>query len=145
MSWVRVWIHFVFATKNRAEYFESIEIRERMFYHIKTNAREKGLHIDSIGGYKEHIHCLVSISKDQTISKIVQLIKGESSFWINKQNFFNYKFYWQDDYWANSVSESQLQNVRSYIKNQEEHHSRMSFDDELQKLSRKVFSQCEDN
>ena len=67
---------------------------------------------------------------DQTIQKIVQLIKGESSFWINKNNLIAEKFDWQDEYFAVSVSESVVDKVRNYIKNQEEHHSKKTFEQE---------------
>lgn len=60
----------------------------------------------------------------------MQLIKGESSFWINKQGLTHQKFEWQDEYFAVSVSESALDKVREYIKNQEEHHKQKSFQEE---------------
>ena len=83
MPWVKIWIHFVWSTKNR-EPFLNDEIRQKVFQHIRENAREKGIHIDFINGYVQHVHCLISLGTDQTIEKIMQLIKGESSFWINK-------------------------------------------------------------
>ena len=58
---------------------------------------------------------------------MAQLIKGESAFWINQNRLIKGKFVWQDDYWAVSVSESHLQVVREYIRNQEEHHRTKSF------------------
>lgn len=58
------------------------------------------------------------------------LIKGESSFWINKHGLTKEKFEWQDEYFAVSVSESQLNRVREYIKNQENHHQKKSFQNE---------------
>jgi putative transposase len=67
----------------------------------------------------------------QTIEKVMQLIKGESSFWINKHKLCRTKFGWQDEYSAVSVSESVLESVRTYISNQEEHHRVKSFDDEF--------------
>jgi putative transposase len=62
---------------------------------------------------------------------VVQLIKGESSFWINQTDLINEKFTWQDDYFAVSVSESQVESVVNYINNQEKHHSKKSFDEEV--------------
>jgi REP element-mobilizing transposase RayT len=59
------------------------------------------------------VHCLISLSKDQTISKAVQLIKGESSNWINRNRLTKTKFIWQDDYCAVSVSESHITSLRS--------------------------------
>jgi len=74
---------------------------------------------------------------DQTIQKIMQLIKGESSFWINKNQLTQQKFEWQDEYFAVSVSESFLDKVRNYIKNQEEHHRKKSFQEEYDEFLEK--------
>jgi REP element-mobilizing transposase RayT len=73
---------------------------------------------------------LISLGREQTISKIVMLIKGESSNWVNKNKLTKGKFEWQDEYIAVSVSESQVDRVREYIKNQEEHHRLNSFEEE---------------
>tara|TARA_R110000737_G_scaffold353433_2_gene405295 strand:- start:13835 stop:14065 length:231 start_codon:yes stop_codon:yes gene_type:complete len=62
----------------------------------------------------------------------MQLIKGESSFWINKNKLTQEKFEWQDEYFAVSVSESKLNKVRDYIRNQEEHHKRNTFQEEYE-------------
>lgn len=58
--------------------------KKKVWKHIKKNAEEKGIHIDFINGYHDHCHCLVALQSEQTLSQIMQLIKGESSFWINK-------------------------------------------------------------
>jgi putative transposase len=136
MSWVRIWIHLVFSTKNR-EPFLGDSIRETVIEHIKMNAVEKEIWLDSINGYVDHIHCLISINKEQTLSNIVRLIKGESSFWINKNKLTNNKFVWQDDYWAVSVSESHLNPIRNYIKSQEEHHRVKTFLEEVKEFMQK--------
>ncbi len=60
----------------------------------------------------------------------MQLIKGESAFWFNKQGLTRQKLEWQDEYFAVSVSESQIEIVRNYIKNQEEHHKHKTFQQE---------------
>lgn len=67
----------------------------------------------------------------------MQLIKGESSFWINKQGLTQDKFEWQDDYFAVSVSESVIDKVREYIKNQEIHHSKKTFQQEYDEFIEK--------
>ena len=84
MSWVRVWIHLVFTTKNHEKSLASKESRNLLFEHMKQNAKEKELFLDTVNGSHDHVHCLISLSKDLTISKTVQLIKGESSHWFNK-------------------------------------------------------------
>jgi putative transposase len=137
MSWVRVYMHMVFSTKNREPFLNSSELRRNVFEHIKNNAEEKGIWLDCINGYQEHAHCLISLGKEQTISKVAQLIKGESSYWINQHNLTSEKFVWQDDYWIVGVSESHLESVRKYILNQEIHHSNQSFESEINNFMEK--------
>jgi putative transposase len=137
MSYVKVWLHFVWSTKDRKPILND-DIRQKVFQHIRENAREKGVFIDFINGYVEHVHCLISLGSDQTIEKIMQLIKGESSFWINKNGLTKEKFAWQDDYFVVSVSENVVDNVREYIKNQETHHKEKSFDDEFEKFLKRA-------
>jgi len=96
---------------------QSPEIRQQVWNHIKENARKKDIFINYVNGFNDHCHCLVSLGSDQTISKIMQLIKGESAFWINKDKLINQYFEWQDEYFAVGVSESQIQTVRNYINN----------------------------
>ncbi len=131
MSWVRIWVHLVFTTHKSTPFFNFPEIRNQVFNHINENAKTKKIWVDSVGGHKQHVHCLISLGKDQTMSGIVQLIKGESSFWINQNKIVKGKFAWQDDYWAVSVSESHVNQVRKYIGNQEEHHRTKSFEEEI--------------
>lgn len=130
MPFVKVYIHFVWSTKNRVPYLNSKEIRATLWQHIKENGEIKGIFIDFVNGYQEHCHCLVSLSTEQTISKIMQLIKGEAANWFNKQNFIEGKLEWQDEYFAVSVLESNLNIVREYIKNQEAHHGKKTFQQE---------------
>lgn len=72
-----------------------------------------------------------------SISKAMQLIKGESAFWINKNKITDLKFEWADEYYAASVSESMLYKVRNYIKNQELHHMKKSYSEEVEVLIKK--------
>jgi REP element-mobilizing transposase RayT len=134
MSLLKVNIHFVWGTKNRVQFLDTKELRQNVWNHIKVNANEKGIFIDNVNGYSDHCHCLVSLRADQSIQKVIQLIQGESSFWINKQKLTSHKFEWQEDYFALSVSESMLGIVRNYINNQEEHHSKKSFQQEYIEL-----------
>jgi putative transposase len=137
MSWVRVYMHMVFSTKNREPFLDSLEKRKTVFQHIKNNASDKGIWLDCVNGYRDHAHCLISLGREQTISKVAQLIKGESSFWINKNNITTEKFVWQDDYWVVGVSESHIDAVRKYIHNQEKHHSKQTFEKEINRFMKK--------
>lgn len=145
MPFIKVYIHFVWSTKNRIPYLDSIELRQKVWQHIRENAKEKGIYIDFINGYSDHCHCLISLGADQSIQKVMQLIKGESSFWINKNELTKSKFEWQDEYFAVSVSESIIDKVRNYIKNQESHHSKKTFQEEYDEfISKYGFEKFED-
>ena len=137
MPFVKVYIHFVWSTKNRFPYLNSEEKRLQVWNHILDNAKMKGIFVDFVNGYADHCHCLVSLSIDQTIKEVMQLIKGESSFWINKNKLTETKFEWQDEYFAASVSESQINRVRDYIKNQELHHQKKTFQTEYDDMIKK--------
>jgi REP element-mobilizing transposase RayT len=133
MSYVKIWIHAVWGTKNH-ELVLTKEIRKLLFQHIRENAKAKQIHIDFINGGMEHVHCLLALNADMSIAKIIQLIKGEAAFWANKNAFIKQKLEWADEYFAVSVSESILDKVREYIKNQEMHHKKITFKDEFDKF-----------
>lgn len=122
-------VHAVWGTKSRAPLL-SAAIRPVVLDHIRQNARAKGIFIDRLNGHVDHLHCLMGLNADMSISKAMQLIKGESAFWINKQGLIRSKFEWADDYFAVSISESILEKVRRYIDSQEEHHRKKTFQQE---------------
>ena len=137
MPHIKIYVHLVFSTYNRLPLLNSSKLRVDVWKHIKQNADEKGIFIDVVNGYAEHCHCLISLSSNQTTEKVVQLIKGESSFWINKNNLINDKFGWQDEYFAVSVSESMIDKAREYIKSQETHHKKKTFAEEYEEFIQK--------
>jgi len=121
MAYVKNWLHCVWGTKNRVHLLNG-EVRYQVIAHIKDNCLSKGIYIDTINGATEHLHCLLSLNPDRTLADVMQQIKGESSYWINKNSLISYKFRWAVEYYAASVSESHLTRVRNYIRNQERHH-----------------------
>ena len=129
MAFVRIWVHTVQRTKNSSKVL-SIDKRERLFAHIRENAVKKQIFIDTINGHLDHVHCLLGLNADMSISKTMQLIKGEAAFWANNEKLVLPKLEWGDEYFASSVSESMLDKVRAYINNQEEHHKKVSFQQE---------------
>lgn len=126
MAFVNIMVHAVWGTKSRYPFLKK-EIRSTVYEHIRQNAISKQIFIDSINGVEDHIHVLLGLNAELSISKTLQLIKGEASYWINKQKLTIPSFEWADEYYAVSVSESQLQKVRDYIDNQEEHHRKKTF------------------
>lgn len=135
MPYIKIMIHLIWSTKNRQPLITK-ELKPLLLQHIKENSVKKGIFIDTLNSVSDHIHLLLSPGNDQTISKLAMLIKGESSFWINKQNLSKTKFEWQDEYIALSISYSAIDKVRAYILNQEEHHKKKSFSQEYDEFLR---------
>jgi REP element-mobilizing transposase RayT len=123
----------VWTTKNRIPYLQG-RIRNSVICHIRENAKSKGIYIDHINGHYDHLHTIISLGGNQNPSAIMQKIKGESSFWINKNKLTRLKFEWQDDYYAVSIGMNQLNELRKYIRNQVQHHQKVTLEDELNKL-----------
>jgi putative transposase len=104
MSYVRIWVHVVFSTKKRKP-FLTTDLRQKVQLHIMEYCTKNNIFLQTINGHVDHLHCMISLGKEQNIAKICQLIKGESSHWINENKLTKTKFQWQDDYYAVSVSE----------------------------------------
>jgi REP element-mobilizing transposase RayT len=136
MPFTKVWIHVIWSTKNRNKIITR-ELKPLLLEHIKENSKKKEIFIDSMNCVSDHIHLLISLGREQTIRKVIMLIKGESSNWVNKEKIIYGKFEWQDEYIVISVSESIVSKVREYINNQAEHHKTKSFEEEYNLFIRK--------
>ncbi len=131
MSYVNVWIHAVWGTKNRAPVLVE-DVRQRVIDHIHENARAKGIYVERLNGYTEHLHCLFALNADMSVATSLQLLKGESAHWANQEKITDVKFEWANEYYASSVSEADLQRVSTYIELQAEHHRKKSFKEEVE-------------
>jgi putative transposase len=121
--------HLVFSTKNRQPFLVEA-IRDRVFAYLGGIARKNGINALEIGGVADHVHLLLSIPAPLPVSKAVQLLKGGSSHWL-KETFPNMNdFAWQDGYAAFTVGQSQLDDIRAYIRSQPEHHRTKIFAEE---------------
>ncbi len=83
MSYVKIWIHAVWTVKKRAAILNQ-DVRHSLFEHIHENALKKEILMEIVSGHSNHVHCLFRLKNNQTIENVMQLIKGESSFWFNK-------------------------------------------------------------
>jgi REP element-mobilizing transposase RayT len=144
MPFIKVYIHFVWNTKNRISFLAIKEIRKIIWNHIRENAHKKGIQVDFINGYSDHNHCLIALDADQTIEKVMETLKGETTFWINKKGVSmesfpaelppildtgtNNRFEWQDNYFTIAVSESTLDRVKNYSRNQKQQDSKQTFE-----------------
>lgn len=136
MSYIKIWIHAVWTVKNRKPILTS-EVRQLLFDHIHQNALSKEILMEIVGGHNNHVHILFRLRNNQTIENVMQLIKGESSFWFNKNGLSQQKLNWQKEYFAVSVSESQVNKVKNYILTQEEHHKKKTWEDEYNEFIEK--------
>ncbi|OFY85896.1 MAG: transposase [Bacteroidetes bacterium RIFCSPLOWO2_12_FULL_35_15] len=133
MSFVKVIIHAVWGTKSHYPFLTK-EIMPKVIEHIRQNALSKQIFIDRLNGHTEHLHCLFALNADISIAKTLQLLKGESAYWINQEKLFQSKFEWADEYFAISVSESRLDKVREYIDDQESYHKKVAFMQEYEEF-----------
>jgi putative transposase len=122
--------HIVFSTKQR-EPLITEDFREELYKYIGGIIRAEGGILIEIGGIEDHIHLLAKIKPSVSISEMLNKIKANSSKWINENDKAPRRFQWQEGYAAFTVSESQAPHVREYIRNQEEHHQKTSFQEEF--------------
>jgi REP element-mobilizing transposase RayT len=110
----------------------------KLYSHIKE-LLEKNFEskVEIINGTADHIHILFQQNQNHSIAEITKNIKGNSSHWINQNNFVKGKFAWQTGYGAFSVSESMVNLVKKYIANHKKHHKRISFAEEYRKFEEK--------
>ncbi|WP_346859854.1 IS200/IS605 family transposase [uncultured Draconibacterium sp.] len=130
MSYTRILIHCVWTTKDRKRTILPV-IRKELIQHFIEYANAKEIHLLEVNVWENHCHALISLGRNQTIAEIMRMMKGESSHWLNNSGKLPFKFLWQDDYYAVSVSESHMKAVYRYIRGQEVHHKKMSWEEEL--------------
>lgn len=123
-------LHIVFSTKNRERWIDST-IRQKLHAYLAGTLRKHECEAFRIGGTDDHIHVVCTLSRTLTQADLVRLIKHAGSDWIKSQSDKYNGFHWQRGYGVFSVSYSSLNAVIKYIENQQEHHKRLSFQDEF--------------
>ena len=136
-SLLKIWIHGVFGTKDRTSLINNT-FEVKLYNHIKQKLEEDlDCKVRAINGTDDHIHLLFQLSPNFSVRDIFKNIKGESSHWINQLDFINTKFAWQIGYGAFSVSESMVNDVEHYIKDQKDHHNKMTYEEEVELFIKK--------
>jgi putative transposase len=135
--------HFVFSTKNRIPLI-SENVQQDLYSYIGGIVRGEGGTLLEIGGVSDHVHLLTKLKPTKSISEMLNRIKSKASKWMNAEKMKMRRFGWQDGYGAFSVSESQIASVRRYIRSQEKHHQRQSFQAEFRALLEKHEIEYED-
>ena len=125
--------HIVFSTKKRQKLIAK-DIRPQLWSYMAGICRNTGILALAIGGIDDHVHLLVELKPDMTVAKAVNVLKSNSSSWMKRTVR---RFFWQEGYASFSVSASNIPAVKRYVLNQETHHRRMSYEDEIMTLLRK--------
>jgi REP-associated tyrosine transposase len=134
-SYTRLYYHVVFSTKNRERRLDR-ELRERLFPFLGGGIRDEGGTALIINGVEDHVHILARLRADRALADVLRNIKSISSGWIHHKFPSLAAFAWQTGYGAFTVSMSQIERVRLYIANQEEHHRVQTYQDEFIALLR---------
>lgn len=120
-SFTKIWIHAVWATKNRQPFIDD-GIEARVHAAIADEFKVAKCNLRIVNGMSDHVHCLFQMDASQSPSAVIRQVKGGSSHTINQSDWIGVKFSWQTGYSAFSVSESAYWPVFNYIKNQKAHH-----------------------
>lgn len=136
-SLAQVWLHVVFSMKERRPFLRDNVFQAEMFKMLAHHVKEQGCVSASVGGHVDHVHLMIGLSRTITIAKLVEKIKTETSKWAKQHEKCSSLFSWQAGYGAFSVSHSLRDAVDQYIRNQEEHHAKLTFQDEFRALCEK--------
>ena len=128
-SLCKIYLHIIFHVKTTSPQIAN-EHLEPMHSYIGQLVNTIGCNVIRVGGIGDHVHIVCVLSRNENVSHLVEEIKRNSSRWIKTISPKYEKFEWQGGYAAFSVSQSQVDTVMAYIRNQEEHHKKQSFRDE---------------
>jgi len=130
-------VHIVFSTKDRFPFLNDLESRKRTHAYLARVFNEHQCHALEVGGTEDHVHILCNLSRNHSVSEIIEKAKSHSSSWIKTFGGRCAKFAWQAGYGAFSVDPAQMGPVRGYIRNQAEHHRKRTFQEEYVEILRR--------
>ncbi len=128
-TYTQLYFHIVFAVKGRKNHISN-KWKDELYKYITGIVTNKNQKLMIINGMPDHIHLLIGTKPNCTLSDLVRDIKANSSKWINQKQLIKGKFEWQTGFGAFTVSQSGVNHVVDYIKNQEKHHRKKSFREE---------------
>ena len=131
-------MHVIFSTKDRRK-IVSKELQPRLWAYLAGIAKSHDINMLAIGGTEDHVHLLFHLPPKLPLAKAVLLLKANSSKWVGEATEFS----WQEGYGAFSVSASNLDSVIRYIRNQEKHHRKFTFEEEFRVILRRHGIECD--
>jgi REP element-mobilizing transposase RayT len=129
-TYTKLLYHIIFSTKRREPLITN-NLKDDLYSYIGGILRGQSGSLLEIGGIADHVHLVIRIGPDVSVSDIVRLVKANSSKWVNERPDARGRFAWQQGYAAFPVSFSQLPGVLSYVQGQEDHHRRKTFQEEF--------------
>ena len=135
-SLVKNYIHITFSTKERHPFIDKT-IAKELFAYLGGICKNQESYPVEIGGTADHVHILCLLSRKIALMKLIEELKSHSSGWIKKKGIQYQKFYWQNGYGGFSVNPTEIDIVRKYILNQEEHHKKHTFQEEYRAFLKK--------
>ena len=135
-SLVRNYMHIVFSTKNRQSFIDK-NIQNELYPYISGISKNLETPVLAIGGVEDHIHILCLLSRKIALMKFIEEVKKNSSKWIKTKGQTYSNFYWQNGYGGFSVNPTEIEIVKIYIHNQQEHHKKRTFQDEYRAFLKK--------
>ena len=133
-SLANILVHIIFSTKNRYPFLSDEAIRNEMHAYLGGICNNLNCPVLLVGGIYDHVHILFNLSRNIQTAKLIGEVKRESSKWVKTKGGMLEKFGWQNGYGAFSVGKSEIEKVKAYILNQEEHHRKKTFQDELRQF-----------
>ncbi len=136
-SLVQMYSHLVFSTKNRMPFLQDPDFRDRSFRYLAGACKNLDSTAIIVGGTEDHVHILCRLGKTISVSDLIRELKRESSKWVKSEQPQLTDYYWQKGYGAFSLSPAHIEALKAYISNQEEHHEKESFQDEIRRFCNK--------
>ena len=133
-SLAKILLHAVFSTKERRPFLHDRTLRGELHRYLGGILENLGCHPLIVGGVEDHVHLLFVFSRTTTVADTVKELKRSSSAWLKTKSPGLGEFAWQNGYGIFSIGQSQVEDVRGYIAGQEEHHRKVSFQDEFRRL-----------
>jgi putative transposase len=130
----KILVHTVFSTKDRRHFLRSQPLRDELHRYLGGILSNRDCQSIIVGGVEDHVHLLCALSRTCTAAEMVKEAKRSSSLWLKTKGADLHDFAWQNGYGVFSIGHSQIESVRKYISEQEEHHRKVSFQDELRQL-----------
>jgi REP element-mobilizing transposase RayT len=133
----RIYLHIVFSTKGREPWLRGNELRRSMHAYVGATMKQLDCMPVEIGGVEDHLHILCLFPRTRNVAEVVKETKRVSTHWVQERNPELRGFHWQSGYGVFSVSQSNVSEVIEYIREQEDHHRKVTFQDEYRAFLRK--------